>query len=234
MTEQQTQLNQQKAEFEQKKADYLAKEPQLIALEAEKTKSENMKTALENELQEIIEKTKSALSAAKVLSADEYAELKTADFNIKSKIEYYQAVIEEQDEKIYQFKENLAKERKKLIYIRKLLFDDLADEIFKEFSEEIIEKLSDVFKFKYLSYSVHYSSLHNLNDPKDEAIEYIKTKILNLIDEKKPLSNDFVVKNLTSGFESKSPILKHRERVETEQGIRPKKGFERLIDDLTK
>lgn len=115
------QLNQLKAEFEQKKAEYLAKETQLKELEAKKTQSENMKSALENELQEIVEKTKSALNAAKVLSADEYTELKTADFNVKTKIEYYQALIEEQEEQIYQFKEALFNQRKKF-YLFAVIF----------------------------------------------------------------------------------------------------------------
>lgn len=223
------QLNQLQAKFEQKKAEYLAKEPQLKALEAEKTQSENIKAALENELCEIVEKTKSALSAAKVLSADEYAELKTADFNVKTKIEYYQALIEEQEEKIYQCKEALFNQRKEILFVRRDIFKILAEERLKEMQD----KINDILNLLYFANLANYEPLSGLEEPEDNAVKQITEYIERLGRKERTMPDNFGVKSLTGDFKPKSPMQKHKERIEKEQGLIQAKGFEKLMNNLT-
>lgn len=232
MTEQTNQTEQLKTEFLQKKTDYLAKEKQLNALDAEKTKAESMKCALELELDEIIAKTKEALSASKILTADEYAELKTADFNVKAKIEYYQAVSEELEEKIYILKESLHDERNKVLLARRLLCSEIFKEKFKLFSEEQQGAINELFSF--IRYSDLKSNPYETRSSEELAINAFKSHLVKLINTDEELPNEFYFKNLTPNFEPKTPMRRHRERVEKEQGIIKSKGFEKLINSLIK
>lgn len=225
-----TQINLLKTEFTKRKNDYLAKEKQLIALEAEKTKAENMKTALENELAQILEKTKGALNTPQMLSPDEYAELKSADFNVKAKIEYYQALIEEQDEKIYQYKATLHTERNELLACKKRLYSALYDEALETFKEKhgnaLTELLALLRNSSQMDESIYYGE-----ELEKFAINKLFSDLGKAVNQYATIP-EYNVKNLTPNFSPKRPTQLHQERVLREQGKLEPKGFEKLIKNL--
>lgn len=123
-----TQIEQRKTAFQQQKAGYLALEKELNELQAEKRQAENILAALENELNDSLQRAKDKLNLLNSLSADDYVELKNKDTGLTARIEYYQALIEEIDTKLYDKKAQIYQERERLFYIRGAVFSSLADE----------------------------------------------------------------------------------------------------------
>lgn len=226
-------IEQMKAEFNRRKHSYNAKQGQLKSLEAEKAQAENMKMALEAELEDIIAKTQTSLANNKILTADKYAELKTADFNVKAKIEYYQAVIEDLEEKIYSFKESLFLELEKLRHYREELFNKLLFACLEDFKKAHSEDFNAMYQL-----FIHSSDMQYQYNENKTFSEQAKPQFLNLF---KPLliseinpPEEYKIVNLTPDFTPKSPMRKHREEKEQELGITEPKGFQKLIKNLIK
>ncbi|WP_439287091.1 hypothetical protein [Lonepinella sp. BR2357] len=215
-------IEQLKAEFQQKKADYLAKESKLKGLESEKAKAEEMKAALENELQEIANKTQTAINADKFLTADQYAEMKSADFNLKAKIDYYQALIEELDERLYVLKAELFRERYDILPYRKDIFLIEVKPLIEQFKKNNADLLSDI-----------YTLLINGGYSQNSTIQEINDIVESIINTDKAINSEYEVDNLIGDFRPQ-PTLRHQQKTLEEMGRAEPRGFKRLIKNLLK
>ncbi|WP_386692518.1 MULTISPECIES: hypothetical protein [unclassified Lonepinella] len=228
-------IEQLKAEFQKKKADYLAKESKLKGLESEKAKAEEMKAALENELQEIADKTQTAIDADKFLTADQYAEMKSADFNLKAKIDYYQAVIEEVEDKLYKFKTELHYERSNILNLRVGLFREIIHTLIEDFKRSHGAELSKIFAIYAKSGLTNINS-YSPKDPIIQELDNFMDIVREFINISAPIDENFTVKNLIYDFKAPSIIKLHHDKTLEEMGIlTPEpRGFKKLINDLTK
>lgn len=93
--------------FNELKTKFNEQEQKVIKAQSDLAKNENILSALQNELSEIIQRQKTKLEETGELSADEYVELKQQDAGYKARIEYYQALNSELEERLYQAQENL-------------------------------------------------------------------------------------------------------------------------------
>jgi len=224
------QTEQLKAEFLQKKADYLAQRTDLDALRKEKTKAEEMKTALKEELRDLLLKTKGNVSA-RTISADEYAELKTGETSIKAKIDYFQALSEEQDKEIYALSERLeidfkALEKSQRAYLVSLGYSKL-HALIADNSAELNEILTVLlYGGEYKKLQPAYGEVEESN--KELIFNIIKAEMMKKIDVI-ALDNELTFSKYHS-FKQLTPIQRHAQSFKE----KPLTGFERLLAEMEK
>lgn len=172
--------------------------------------------ALQYELQQNKAKSKEHLTAVNTLSLDEYLTLKQEDTGFKARIDYYTAVLEDLDEKYYQIKVELYKERTQLYQLRAEIFKQLINPLCDEIIEKIKPEMSDLYTYLALSGD-------------KEPVNTIKLKIAQAIDTDKPIDEFYKFRNLTGSFEPKRPTQLHAESFNQQA-----KGFERLFNNIYK
>lgn len=225
-----TQIEQQKTAFQQQKAGYLALEKELNELQAEKRQAENILAALENELNDSLQRAKDKLNLLNSLSADDYVELKSKDTGLTARIEYYQALIEEIDTKLYDKKTQIYQERERLFYIRGAVFSSLADELLNKLIENCKQDLENIYNFLYLSGKFKPNPLLNEKGTIEyQVTEFIFNSLFKVINKNTPIEPEYTLPNFIEAFKPKNPMRLHVEKYsETEP-----KGFQKLIHNLT-
>lgn len=218
-----------KEEFESKKQQYLSEKHVLDNLIKEKEKIKNIIQALKQEFTEQANKAKAKIGQSSFLSADEYVALKQEETGIKTRIEYYNAYLEELEAKIYQQKEVLYSYLSQATESRKALFFTEFKALLNTFSEVEKETLNKLYFF--IKYSGKVTA-NNLIDGYKGSLEYaskkyLATHILDLLNDEIVLDDKFSLPIFVHSSELKTSAQKHLEQFNTK-----KTGFEKLADTL--
>ncbi|UXN37027.1 hypothetical protein N8E87_00550 [Avibacterium paragallinarum] len=224
-------MENQQHEFQQHKTRYLAEKQALDNLLKEKSKTQNIIAALQQDLIEQANNAENKLEKENFISADDYVALKQAETGIKTRIEYYQAYLEEIDAKIYQQKERLFNEYQQILQIReKALFAEF-NALFEHFSTEQKDTLNRLYLL--LKYSGKVTA-NSFDDSYKGTLEYaVKERLLHKIEcginSEIPLDNEWELPLFVNRDELKT--LAQKEKESKEQAT-TKTGFKKLIDNL--
>lgn len=216
-------MEEQITQFQQQKKHYLSLKTTLDNYLKEEEKTKNIILALKQDLIEQANNAKNNLQEQNFLSADDYVALKQTETGIHTRIEYYQAYLEELDEKIYQQKEILFNEYHRILKIRNEIFNSEFNALFNTFSteqKEILDRLYMLLK--------HSGKIDN--DDSENSIEHLTkkslaTKLMTNINTDCQLEQEWLIPRFIQYYEIKTPAQKEKQKTEN-------KGFQKLIDNL--
>ncbi|MFZ7156713.1 hypothetical protein ACLS0M_08385 [Avibacterium avium] len=222
-------MEKSKTEFQQHKTKYLAEKQALDNLLKEKSKTQNIIAALQQDLIEQANNAENKLEKENFISADDYVALKQAETGIKTRIEYYQAYLEEIDAKIYQQKERLFNEYQQILQMREKSLLAEFNALFEHFLNEQKDTLTRLYSL--LKYS-GVAQPNPLDDSYKGTLEYaVKQMLLKKIEKginsEIPLDNEWELPLFVNRDELKTPTQKHKESFSKE-----KTGFQKLINNL--
>lgn len=211
----------------QLKAKFTEQEKQVIAIQSELTKNGNILQALKNELDEMIQRQKNKLAETGELSADEYVELKQKDAGYKARIEYYQALNTELEEKLYQAKEALYLMREKLKQDRGEYLYHQANAMLETLFNEKQAELAQIYG--YLAQSKRIEPSDMMGETQQKAVmRYLFEQFEKRINTESKLDETLTLSSpVLADFSPKSPTQKHLESFNQNP-----KGFAALFQNL--
>lgn len=213
--------------FSQLKAKFTEQEKHVIAIQSELTKNGNILQALKNELDEMIQRQKNKLAETGELSADEYVELKQKDAGYKARIEYYQALNTELEEKLYQAKEALYLMREKLKQDRGEYLYQQANAMLETLFNEKQAELAQIYG--YLAQSKRIEPSDMMGETQQKAVmRYLFEQFEKRINTESKLDETLTLSSpVLADFSPKSPTQKHLESFNQNP-----KGFAALFQNL--
>lgn len=211
----------------QLKAKFTEQEKHVIAIQSELTKNGNILQALKNELDEMIQRQKNKLAETGELSADEYVELKQKDAGYKARIEYYQALNTELEEKLYQAKEALYLMREKLKQDRGEYLYHQANAMLETLFNEKQAELAQIYG--YLAQSKRIEPSDMMGETQQKAVmRYLFEQFEKRINTESKLDETLTLSSpVLADFSPKSPTQKHLESFNQNP-----KGFAALFQNL--
>ncbi len=220
------QLQPQIDQFKTEKNEYLALKTQLDELIKEKEKTLNIIEALKNEIAQNAQDAKASLDM-KDLSVDDYINIKQTDTGLKARIDYYSALYEEFDIKIYNKKEELYSKCNKLIKLRENIFHQKANFLIDEFISQNKDKLNEIFTSVYLSgVAIHnYSYKEKTNS--EYVLDYINRIINKNINTNLNADKLFFFNYFINKSEIMTPAQRHKAMYDNKS-----KGFKNLLENL--
>lgn len=173
--------------FNQQKAKFHEQEKAVLAIQTELDKAKNILEALQNEKAEFVARQKTNLANIGTLSADEYVEIKNKNSGLQARIEYYQALIVDLENKCYAEQEILFQQQNELKQIRRIILLEKAEVLFNQFIEQNKENLAEIYT--YLFYSGKFKQNKNLTDESEEQaiLAYLTENIMARIEKEQPL-----------------------------------------------
>ncbi|TCT13719.1 hypothetical protein EDC51_1115 [Bibersteinia trehalosi] len=214
--------------FNEQKAKFHEQEKAVIAVQAELDKAKAILEALENERAEFLQNQKAKLTDVSTLSADEYVELKNKDSGLKARIEYYQALIVDLENKRYDTQETLFQTQTELKRERTSIFIKSAEKQFTDLIEETRGKWQEIFTL--LRYSGHFKQNPALSTKTEEQaiLEYLSEKVLDAIPTDGTIAEEWKIHSeQLNEFMPKTPAKKHAENHQEQP-----KGLADLINEL--
>lgn len=214
-------------EFQNQKAQYLAEKKALDSLIEERTKTLNIIEALKNEIKQNTENARLNLDAKRAFSVDDFIEFKQANTELNARSEYYLALIEELDIKIYNKKEEIYFQRIKLNELRGNIFKQQTEILLTEFISQNKDKLTEIYQKIIFGNIVEGNSFIDGYKGSLEyaAKEYISNKILSGIQNHLPINDIYSLPTFVKKDEIKTPTQKHKESFNHNP-----KGFEKLFN----
>ncbi|WP_032092587.1 hypothetical protein [Necropsobacter rosorum] len=214
-------------EFQNQKAQYLAEKKALDSLIEERTKTLNIIEALKNEIKQNTENARLNLDAKRAFSVDDFIEFKQANTELNARSEYYLALIEELDIKIYNKKEEIYFQRIKLNELRGNIFKQQTEILLTEFISQNKDKLTEIYQKIIFGNIVEGNSFIGGYKGSLEyaAKEYISNKILSGIQTNLPIDDIYSLPTFVKKDEIKTPTQKHKESFNHNP-----KGFEKLFN----
>lgn len=212
--------------FEKEKNAFFEQEKIVKTNQIELEKNKNILTALNNELAELNKKAQAKIDQSQRLSADEYVQLKNGNNEITARIEYYQALIEEQKSELQEQKETLLNLQRNARLTRSHILAQAGEEGLNAFLNEHKQTLAEIFR--NLKHGGKFKQNPNFATLTEEQaiFDYIKRKLTACTDTELPLEPEF---NLHSpflvDFEPISPFKKHAQSFQQPQP----KGFQALM-----
>ncbi|MDH2997858.1 hypothetical protein A1D22_00720 [Pasteurellaceae bacterium LFhippo2] len=216
----QQEFSQQKNNLEQESAIFKD-------LQAEQTKTKKILEALEGDLSSVIAKTKDGLIDASGLTVDEYVDLKNQTTGLKARIEYYKALLEEIEIKIYKPAEKVRIEVGKLQEIRKQICSVKAENSLTEFVNKNSELLTEIYTNFKFSGKFQVGNSNNTTI-EEQILNHIKAKFADNINYIADIENGLSIQNPVASFEFRSPMQNHVLSFD-----KSPKGFERLINEVS-
>lgn len=199
--------------FNEQKAKFHEQEKVVIPVKTELGKAKAILEALENEREEFLKEQKAKLADIGTISADEYVELKSKDSGLKARIEYFQALIVDLENQLYNSQEKLYLIQRELKATRQHIFIQQADKLFNELMVENKEKWQEIFAL--FSYSGHFKQDRSLTDKTEEQaiLEYLSDKFVDRIPTDGKIAEEWQIYSVQlEGFAPKSPIKMHHDK----------------------
>lgn len=210
-------------EFHQKKGELIALDDELKNLESKQAKNAATLTAVRNEFDAEIGKIKAKFDAQSELTLDDYSATQKLKAELKSRVDFFNAVGEELDAKIYDKKEKIYFEKYELLKRQRNAYYFLANVLINEFIEKNKEEIG-LFKGLFVS-SFGYDSTTG-KDGYDEFNEMILKKLTVPITT--PTGLDSPLLSLSSEWRPKTPTQKHLEQFQDKEA----KGFKSLLNNM--
>lgn len=215
-------------QFNEQKAKFHEQEEAVLAVQTELNKAKNILEALKNEKAEFVARQKEILADNGTLSADEYVELKNKNSGLEARVEYYQALIVDLENKLYSEQDALLGQQWKLKQIRGKILSNKAEVLFNEFIQQNKDTLAEIYSC--LLHTGEFKQNRNFTELTEEQaiIKYLKQKIAAQIKTDFPLDNELKLYSAQlANFKPKMPTALHKEKF-----LAPKTGLAELINNL--
>ena len=211
-------------EFNRQKADLMSLDEELKLLEGKQAKNKATLSAVNNESESKLAEIKAKFETTKELTLDDYTESQKIKVELKSRADFFNAIGEELEAKIYSQREQVFNTRNRLLEVRKKLIlfygEALADEFIQQHRAQIA-----LFKSLIIS-GVSYDPVTE-KDGKDVFNEMLTQKLAAV---KESLPDEFKLPalNLDSDWKQKTPTEIHLEQFQPQE----EKGFKRLLNNM--
>jgi len=211
-------------EFNSQKADLTSLDEELKLLEGKQAKNKATLSAVNNESESKLAEIKAKFETTKELTLDDYTESQKIKVELKSRADFFNAIGEELEAKIYSQREQVFNTRNRLLEVRKKLIlfygEALADEFIQQHRAQIA-----LFKSLIIS-GVSYDPVTE-KDGKDVFNEMLTQKLAAV---KESLPDEFKLPalNLDSDWKPKTPTEIHLEQFQPQE----EKGFKRLLNNM--
>ncbi|WP_230622195.1 hypothetical protein [Aggregatibacter sp. Marseille-P9115] len=211
-------------EFNRQKADLMSLDEELKLLEGKQAKNKATLSAVNNESESKLAEIKAKFETTKELTLDDYTESQKIKVELKSRADFFNAIGEELEAKIYSQREQVFNTRNRLLEVRKKLIlfygEALADEFIQQHRAQIA-----LFKSLIIS-GVSYDPVTE-KDGKDVFNEMLTQKLAAV---KESLPDEFKLPalNLDSDWKPKTPTEIHLEQFQPQE----EKGFKRLLNNM--
>ena len=130
------------SEFNEKKAALIALSDELGMLERKQAKNTATISAVRTEFETEIAKIKAKFDEKSELTLDDYAETQKLKAELKARVDFFTAIDEELESKLYEKREETYKAKKELILFRKSLYRFFAESLLDEFIEQNKAKIA--------------------------------------------------------------------------------------------
>ena len=209
------------SEFNRQKAELIALNEELKLLEGKQAKNKATLSAVNNESESKLAEIKAKFETTKELTLDDYTESQKIKVELKSRADFFNAIGEELEAKIYSQREQVFKAKKHLLESRKKLIlfygEALADEFIQQHRAQIT---------LFRSLIIHGAGYNSVTEEDGEDVfNKMLTKKLaaSLPDEFK-----LPALNLNSDWKPKTPTEIHLEQFQPQE----EKGFKRLLNNM--
>lgn len=211
------------SEFNEKKAALIALSDELGMLERKQAKNTATISAVRTEFETEIAKIKAKFDEKSELTLDDYAETQKLKAELKARVDFFTAIDEELESKLYEKREETYKAKKELILFRKSLYRFFAESLLDEFIEQNKAKIA-LFKGLFVQ-SSEYDPLTG-KDGHDEFNDVLARKFN--LEPIMPEELKLPPLELADSWTPKTPSQKHIERFQPQT----EKGFKRLLTDI--
>ncbi|MBN6075908.1 hypothetical protein HYE60_11800 [Aggregatibacter actinomycetemcomitans] len=211
-------------EFDTQKAALISLNSELKELEGKQVKNNATLSAVKGEFESELAGIKAKFEQSHELTIDDYTETQKLKAEFKSRIEFFNAIDEELEEKIYLKREQIFTAHKRLDEMRKQLFMFYGEALIDEFIQQHQEQIK---LFKTLI--VTYADYNEKTGKKDESkFNKLLTEKLAKFDIEVPAEFTLPVPALPTDWKPKSPMQKHTDGFLPQQ----EKGFKRLLNNI--
>ncbi|MDD0823095.1 hypothetical protein PTQ27_01225 [Mannheimia sp. AT1] len=207
--------------FNEQKAKFHEQEKAVLAIQTELDKAKNILEALKNEKAEFVARQKEKLAEVGTLSADEYVELKNKNSGLDARIEYYQAILVDLENKLYDEKEEMFSIQAEAKRIRSHIFIEQAEQLFSEIMEENQAKLAEIWACLEHSGTINPTQYTGNATQSDLILHHLVEKFKSAMPKEGNISEEYKLYSSTlTGFTPKSPLAKQKEdRMEKPKGL---------------
>jgi hypothetical protein len=206
-----------------KKANLIALDEELKALEGKQAKNAATLAAVRNEFETEISKIKAKFDQERELSLDDYAETQKLKAEYTARIDFFNAVGEELQPKLYKKREAVYDEKNAFLAARKALYRFAATALMDEFIEANKAQIA-LFKGMFV-YSCDYNE-YTGRDGHDEFNDILEKKFQ--VELHLPQGTGLSPLALASDWQPKTPTQLHAETFAPQE----KTGFKRLLDNM--
>lgn len=210
-------------EFNQKKADLIALDDELKNLESKQAKNAATLTAVRNEFDVEIGKIKAKFDEQSELTLDDYSETQKLKAELKSRVDFFNAVGEELESKIYFKREEVYRAKTALFEFRKTLYQFTALCLMDEFIEQNKAKIA-LFKGLFVQ-SVDYDPLTGKSG--HDVFNELLPRKFNL-EPRTPEEMKMPALTLAFDWKPKTLTQKHFESYQPQK----ESGFKRLLTEI--
>ena len=211
-------------EFNRQKADLMSLDEELKLLEGKQAKNKATLSAVNNESESKLAEIKAKFETTKELTLDDYTESQKIKVELKSRADFFNAIGEELEAKIYSQREQVFNTRNRLLEVRKKLILSYGEALADEFIQQHRAQIA-LFKSLIIS-GVSYDPVTE-KDGKDVFNEMLTQKLAAV---KESLPDEFKLPalNLDSDWKPKTPTEIHLEQFQPQE----EKGFKRLLNNM--
>ncbi|WP_454901344.1 hypothetical protein [Aggregatibacter sp.] len=211
-------------EFNRQKAELIALNEELKLLEGKQAKNKATLSAVNNESESKLAEIKAKFETTKELTLDDYTESQKIKVELKSRADFFNAIGEELEAKIYSQREQVFKAKKHLLEARKKLIlfygETLADEFIQQHRAQIT-----LFRSLIIN-GAGYNSV--TEEDGEDVFNKMLTKKLAAFEESLPDEFKLPALNLNSDWKPKTPTEIHLEQFQSQE----EKGFKRLLNNM--
>ncbi len=211
-------------EFNSQKTALITLNGELKELEGKQIKNNAILSAIEGEFESELAGIKAKFEQAQELTIDDYTETQKLKAELKSRIDFFNAVNEELEEKIYLKREQIFTAHKCLHEMRKQLFMFYGETLIDEFIQQHQEQIK-LFKTLIVTYAGYNEKTGKEDEGKFN--ELLKEKLA-IFDIEIPSEFTLPALALPTDWKPKSPMQKHTDSFLPLQ----EKGFKRLLNNI--
>lgn len=199
-------------EFNRQKADLTSLDEELKLIEGKQAKNKATLSAVNNESESKLAEIKAKFETTKELTLDDYTESQKIKVELKSRADFFNAIGEELEAKIYSQREQVFKAKKHLLEARKKF---------------IQQHRAQITLFRSLIINgAGYNSV--TEEDGEDVFNKMLTKKLAAFEESLPDEFKLPALNLNSDWKPKTPTEIHLEQFQPQE----EKGFKRLLNNM--
>lgn len=221
--EKQAKLTALLSEFNEKRAGLIALSDELSTLERKQAKNESTISAVRHEFETEIAKIKAKFDKDSELTLDDYSETQKLKADLTSRVEFFTAVNEDLEQKIYEKSEEIYGAKHDFLAFRRKVYLFAAEALIDEF---MAQNNAQIGLLKGLFVNAYPYDPTTGKDGHDEFNEMILKKFN--VTPTTPEDLALPPLALNADWQPKTPTQKHLERAHSQE----EKGLKRLLNNM--